>query len=447
MLTAGMAVIGAAEFAAMMAPLGPFEDRPELAVAVSGGRDSLALTLLARQWAAAAGGSVLALTVDHGLRPGSAAEARQVAAWLRLLGIRHQILTWRGAKPRTGRQEAARAARYRLLEAACRQRGILHLLIAHQRRDQIATYLMRQARDSGPFGLAGISALRREGGVRLLRPLLDVDRERLTATLEARGQRWLDDPSNADPSFERTRIERSLEVQAPRAAERAQLAGTVRQAGTRRAAREREALPVTARSVQVFAAGFALLAPQPLLTVGAELRSAVLRRLIMCIGGRPFAPRQDRLARFVRAFEASPSALRSTLGGCRVAPWRGRLVFSREIRHLDARVPALPRLSVRWDRFACRAVAAPARRLAVGMLGHEGWRRLRAGGDVNRLDLPAQVPATLPALWENSLLLAVPHLGFRRSDRDGLRFSADFRPDYPLVAEPFVVASAGFETI
>src|SRR6185436_2130692 len=186
-----------------MAPFAPFETAPTVAVAVSGGRDSLALALLARAWAAGRGGNVIALIVDHGLRAESAGEAATTLGVLRQQGIEGVILCWSGAKPSSAVQEAARAARYRLLREECRRRGVLHLLVAHHADDQAETVAMRAARQSGPDGLAGMSAAVELPEVRLLRPLLGVLRSRLTATLIARGVPWIDDPSNADPRFER----------------------------------------------------------------------------------------------------------------------------------------------------------------------------------------------------------------------------------------------------
>src|SRR5689334_22586799 len=105
------------DFAAQLDRLGPFERAPRLAVAVSGGADSLALALLADAWARDRGGSITALTVDHRLRPESAAEARQVGTWLTARGIAQETLIWEGPYPSSDIQAAARAARYRLLEA------------------------------------------------------------------------------------------------------------------------------------------------------------------------------------------------------------------------------------------------------------------------------------------------------------------------------------------
>jgi tRNA(Ile)-lysidine synthase len=149
-----------AEFSAALAWIGHWEHEPFLAVAVSGGADSLALTLLADRWARERGGQICALTVDHRLRPESGEEIRRLQGWLSARAIRHEILAWSGDKPVTGIQEAARAARYALLDDWCRAHGCLHLLTAHHREDQADTYLLRRRAGSGANGLAGMSAIR-----------------------------------------------------------------------------------------------------------------------------------------------------------------------------------------------------------------------------------------------------------------------------------------------
>src|SRR5690606_14551927 len=122
---------------ALMAGL---DTEPPVAVAVSGGADSMALTLCAAAWAP---DKILALTVDHGLRAGSAAEAATVARWLAARGVPHRVLAWSGPKPATGLQEAARDARHALLREACTAAGIGALLLAHHQHDQMETVLMR----------------------------------------------------------------------------------------------------------------------------------------------------------------------------------------------------------------------------------------------------------------------------------------------------------------
>ena len=181
---------------------------PALVLAVSGGPDSTALMVLAARWRAALrrGPELLAVTVDHGLRPESAREARAVKRLAGSLGMRHRILRWTGDKPAAGLQEAAREVRYRLLAAAARGAGATHVLTGHTRDDQAETVLMRMVRGSGLSGLGGMSRETQIGDVRLVRPLLEFPKVRLIATLAAVGISFVDDPSNRDPRFTRARL-------------------------------------------------------------------------------------------------------------------------------------------------------------------------------------------------------------------------------------------------
>ena len=202
------APLDAERFAALMAPLAPFGPAPRLAVGVSGGPDSLALALLAEDWARARGGHAVALTVNHGLRADAADEARRVAAWMAAAGVAHETLTVPGPAPSSGVQAWARSRRLEALEAACRRLGLLDLLLAHHREDLAETVLQRLGQGSGPDGLAAMAPVAFRPGIRVLRPLLTVPAEDLRASLRARGQAWIDDPSNADPAFQRVRVRR-----------------------------------------------------------------------------------------------------------------------------------------------------------------------------------------------------------------------------------------------
>ena len=165
--------------AALEARFAPFAELGHLALAVSGGADSLALLLLAQRWrsARASGPQLLVLTVDHGLRPESAAEARFVGEVASRYGLSFRSLRWEGPAPTAGVEAAARAARYSLLLGAARAEGATHLATAHHRDDQAETFLMRLARGSGVYGLAAMSPDVDRDGIRLVRPLLDVSHE------------------------------------------------------------------------------------------------------------------------------------------------------------------------------------------------------------------------------------------------------------------------------
>lgn len=184
-----------------------FRTEPALVLAVSGGPDSVALMWLAARWrrGLARGPQLTVVTVDHGLRPEAAREAREVRQLAAELGLPHRTLRWRGAKPKTGLPAAAREARYRLLAGAARTAGAGHVLTAHTRDDQAETLLMRMAAGSGLAGLAGMAPRSALNGIELARPLLAIGKVRLVATCEARRLPFVRDPSNDDPRFTRVR--------------------------------------------------------------------------------------------------------------------------------------------------------------------------------------------------------------------------------------------------
>jgi tRNA(Ile)-lysidine synthase len=233
--TAEAKAVSAAEARSLFKGLEGF---PVLALAVSGGPDSTALMYLAARWrnALRTGPRLVAITIDHGLRKESKAEAAAVARLARKLAVAHRTLRWTGRKPRTGLQEAARQARYRLLSSAARKAGAAHILTAHTLDDQAETVLIRMSRGSGVSGLGAmqrISAVPREESMSLVRPLLGISKARLIATLRAAGVSFAEDPSNRDPRFTRARLRVLMEVLAREgldAASLARLASRIRRA-------------------------------------------------------------------------------------------------------------------------------------------------------------------------------------------------------------------------
>lgn len=187
-----------------------FPNGEKIAVAVSGGADSMALCLLAQEFVRQNGGEILALVVDHGLRSCSEQQARLTADRLEQRGIPSRILTWTGEKPRHGIEQAAREARYRLLSGACRREGCRALLLGHHRQDQAETFLIRQAKNSGPAGLAGMSAVRAADFGRILRPVLGIYPAALREYNRACSINWVEDETNLSDDFDRGRLRRVL---------------------------------------------------------------------------------------------------------------------------------------------------------------------------------------------------------------------------------------------
>jgi tRNA(Ile)-lysidine synthase len=432
------APVTAAEFAACFERFSPFEQPPRIAVAVSGGSDSLALVLLADEWARLRGGSAIAVTVDHGLRSDSAVEAAAVGEWLGARGITHHVLTWQGPKPITALQATARDARRVLLVAFCREQRILHLLLGHQQDDQAETLILRLAADSGRDGLAAMAAVDETPELRILRPLLDMPRARLAATLIARGQRWVSDPSNRDSRFARVAA-RDLAT-APE-----NFAITARDFAVSRSIREKDVAALLARSVAIYPEGWATFNRDSLVSAPPELGRRALARVLMVIGGNEYAPGSERLDRLYDAIVQNDLRRGRTLAGCRIAPRKDGLLILRECAAVGSALPVSGSGLYLWDgRFAVViAGSGDTAGHTLRALGPAGWAALaRADKALRDLPIPAAVRPTLPALWDLEGVKEVPHLLYRRrgGDPDSVRaVSVAFRPVHSLAGAGFGV--------
>jgi tRNA(Ile)-lysidine synthase len=318
--------ISAAEAKALFAG---WRDLPALVLAVSGGPDSVALMWLAARWrrAFARGPKLIAVTIDHGLREEASREAREVKRLARLLDIEHRTLRWTGDKPSRGVPAAARDVRYRLLARAARAARATHVLTAHTRDDQAETLLMRLLRGSG---IAGLSAMARESerdGVRLVRPLLDVPKSRLIATLNKAKIAFADDPTNRDTAFTRPRLRALLPLLA---AEGGDARGLARLAS--RLARANEAVEVLTDGAERYltlrndpsrpgldARAFAGL-PE-------EIRLRLLRRSLDRVGheGPAELGKVEALLAALDRVIAAQGGLKTTLAGAVVSLARGRI--------------------------------------------------------------------------------------------------------------------------
>jgi len=369
--------------------------RPDrICVAVSGGSDSLALLALTCDWASP-DVAIEALTVDHGLRDGSAEEARTVAEEARKLGATHQILRWQGWDGSGNLQAEARSARRRLIADYCAVRGIDAVLLGHTRDDQAETVLMRLMRGSGVDGLAAMSA-GRFGKTLFLRPLLEETREQLRAYLTARGMVWAEDPSNEDPRFERVRIRRAM---AGLGLDATRLAETARAMARARIALETRVQDV-ARAIVTEENGIVSFAAAALGDTEEETRLRLVAHALKYLSAAPYRPRLQALDATVAAALAGQGG---TLHGCRLIPYRERLLICREYRAV-AGLDLAAAEGGWWDnRWQISAPDLPGARIRA--LGVEGLKQMpRIEG------LPQAALMSLPGVWQGDRLCAVPGL-------------------------------------
>ncbi len=397
------------EFAASMAAVGPFGRERRVAVAVSGGADSMALALLLAGW-----GRPTALVVDHGLRPESGVEAALTAARLADFGIAARVLPVTGLARGPALAERARTARYAVLTAACRDAGLADLLLAHHAQDQAETLLIRQGAGSGPSGLAGMAPVTHGDAVRLLRPLLPVMPAQLRATLRRAGARWVEDPTNTDPATPRARFRAAFAR--GEAAPVLDLCRTARQHGTARREREVSIADELARQVSFLPGGVAAIS-------GPTISAAALSALIWPVSGARHPPGTAAVARLAARLRPA------TLHGAVVLPTSGGWLVGREAAAQAGAVPA--QAGAVWDhRF--RLLASPPHDGTFGPLGDDAALLRRWSG------LPAALLRTAPAIRCSYGLFAVPGLAY--PDQETCRaVPIAFCPPRPAAPAPFAL--------
>lgn len=354
-----------------------------LAVAFSGGGDSLAALLAAKAWADRHGRRVLALSVDHGLQPQSADWLDFAASTARRIGADFQPLRWTGLKPDHGLPAAARAARHRLIAEAAREAGARVVVFGHTADDLIEADRMRAEglRLGTPREWSPAPVWPEGRGLFLLRPLLAVRRAAIREALKAAGETWIDDPANNDPRSPRARARSAIgpEDTAPPSA------------------RDDAVLAALAQDAELSPAGFARLGRERLRLAPASAARRLLAAAALCVGGGAQPPRGERLERlYQRAVESAP--FQATLSGSKIIG-AADLLIVRDAG--EARRGGLAPIDLKagspvvWDgRFEAKATQA-------------GLNLCAAAGAIARLDtsqrrmlrtLPAAARPGLPVL-------------------------------------------------
>jgi tRNA(Ile)-lysidine synthase len=372
-----------------------------IAVAVSGGSDSLAALHLMARAAVKRGWVVHAVTVDHRLRPEAADEAAFVASVCAGIGVSHQTLIWDHGEVVGNVMDMARRARYRLIGDWARGLGIKYVVLGHTANDQAETFLMELARAAGLDGLSGMRDGWWEGGAFFTRPFLNTTREALRSFLRSEGCAWIEDPTNDDDSFARIKARRALVALQPlgitvetlaRVADNLDMARSVVQAATTKAA---------AKVVEERAGGLRLDR-----AAFEGLQMEVQRQLLIaCLGwvsGAAYAPRGRALDRVQMGIMLGKDA---TLSGCRIRVTETEVRIVRE-PHAVALVVCPPdRL---WDgRWTVEGPAEPG--LEVRALGADG---LRACKDWRDTGVSRDALLVSPAIWRGEVLVAAPLAGF-----------------------------------
>jgi tRNA(Ile)-lysidine synthase len=430
-----------------------------LALAVSGGPDSMALMHLVAAWAAEPGvaarqsmgpAPLIVLTVDHRLRREAAEEAAWVQREAARLGLPHEALVWDEPKPSTAIQATARDARYRLINEFLErelQEGRVpakrRIAVAHHEDDQAETVLMRLARGSGLDGLSGmrdeehVSSTGGATGYTIVRPLLRTSKARLIATLEAAGLAWKDDPSNRASEFERVCVRQALEMLRGLGIGPAEIGRSAWRLSRARRAVIAGAEAAASRAVRLHRGIFAEIDAVYLAELPDEYAVRILAHLLRAFGGSAPPARLSQIeqlaARMIRPVGAPDRTRAETLGGCRIThDGAGLMRIWRELGR-----GGLPELELQpgtqkiWDRrFSVALGAGETEPAEVRALGLDNIARIgEVGGsaELERLRVPGDAVSTLPSFWQGGRLVAVPSLSSAAGEpsRFSVRFLAD----------------------
>lgn len=372
-----------------------------LAVAVSGGGDSMALLHLVRMACDGSGTQVLAVTVDHGLRDESASEALMVAAYCKTLGIAHDTLTWQGWDGSGNLQARARDARYALIADWAKDKGVATVALGHTQDDVAETFLMRLARKAGVDGLAAMAPDFERLGVAWVRPLLHCARSDLRSYLTQHDIPYVDDPSNDDSRYERVRVRNALASVSELGLDSAGLAAVAQAQRSARAALEHYTM-VEAKRIVTEDRGDILLQMNPDPAVPADMMRRLLTAAVQFVGRGSYGPRADALDHLETALAGG--AARHTIAGCLVARHGSGLRIAREPNAVrDLTVLTTEIWDGRWQLKGAHAPDLDIRALGDGILDCPDWRET---------GLPRASLMASPAVWRGQTLVAAPIAGF-----------------------------------
>lgn len=431
------------DFAQLLSKLGV--ELP-VALAVSGGPDSLALMNLVADWAVAMNGlsKVHVLTVDHGLRAESRFEAEQVHAWAKGIGLSHHILSCE-AKPGTKNLQAwAREARYQLMIDWCAENKVSRLLTAHHRDDEVENFLIRLTRGSGVKGLSGTSPVRvlRHKGfqVSIIRPLLNLPKADLVATLIERDLAFFEDPSNSESRFKRGQIRELKDQLSVLGLSDDRALKTVK--AMRRSEDALQHLDAIYRDKfgRIHDFGFYSINVKAICDAPEETALRFLSGALCEVSGNIYPPRSERLMSAFEKLKSDRIGGGMTLHGCHIKldPGGSVLIYRERRESGSARIAVEGSLGRMWGwdrRFDIRWPSGLNDRvedLVVDDLGRSGYLHIRAAEGIKDAVTawPGGIYECLPAMWSGDQLLSVPALGWIDLSIADAFDPSDFQADF-----------------
>ena len=399
----------------------------KIAIAVSGGADSLALLLIINKIAKF---QIVALTVDHGLRKESEIETQKVAKLASKYSIEHHVLRWESENVHSNIQSKARDARYELMEQFCQKNNIKDLLVAHNLEDQAETLLIRIMRGSGVDGLSCMSQNTKRGNINIIRPLLEVSKDELKKFLNNQRQEWIEDPSNKNDKFLRVNIRNFINNSSEPKLLVQRLANTAINMQRSRSYIESKIEEDLKNTVTFRPEGYCLINKEHFKNLHEEAAFRILSKTIKNVSGQYYKARFEKITNLYEKILNDKISKSVTLNGCEIYDSKSdesKIIISRELSAIEERKDLKVGDKVVWDnRFLCELKnLTESDNFYIDRLTDSGLKYLNEDyNSLRNIDLPKKIIYSLPALKKgNGEVISIPHLNI---NSDKYNFTAIF---------------------
>ncbi len=393
-----------------------FIGKEKFAIAVSGGSDSLALSVLAKLYSLENDNDFVSLIIDHKLRKESAEEAEQTYKSLTQKKIKAKILTYQGKKFSSNIQKKARDLRYDLFEKYCAKRKIKFLILAHHQDDLIENFYIRLIRGSGIKGLTSLQNIfEYNKNFYLLRPLLNLNKEELLSVTKKSYSSWIEDPSNKNDKFLRVRIRKMQTKLQKEGFDPKRIIKTIDNLNIAKDSLDFYIFKSEKKYLNFYKEGYVTLKSSIFNNEAQEVIFRVIIKAIHFVSGEYYPPRSDSLKSLMKNLSAK-SFKSSTLGGCLIEKNKNIISFYREGRNVAVENLNKKKQRINWDnRFLVYNNFNNQQQFIVKKLGNNGIEYLKKNKVIESGNkIPMHAKKTLPSFWTNKGdLLFVPFINFK----------------------------------
>jgi tRNA(Ile)-lysidine synthase len=301
--------------------------KKQIAVAISGGCDSVALTFALNDFCKESKIKIYALTIDHGVRKNSKNEAKKVGELLKEFNISHKILSIPKKEiPQKNIEANLREIRYKMLSDFCKKNHIEFLFVGHHLGDIAENFLIRLFRGSGLDGLSPMQEISEINGIKIIRPFLEISKDELKNYLIAKNIAWFEDETNDDEKFLRNKIRKFLASFDDKNLLEKRIYNASKEISKTRdffdEIMEERALEIIEENTD----NLTLINRRKLAEINSSIALKILAKILMKIGDKKYKPRKEKLLRFYEYLIAEGVIKKREFYGCVVEKYQDEKV-------------------------------------------------------------------------------------------------------------------------